>query len=255
MSLIFEEDEDLPESEETLIAMVEQMKQDLAKQKEKGRKIGIEQKHDKMEEDEIQAGVEEIRIPFKPSVLLPKMLVKIGREDQYIHEWCLADTGAQQNIISAEEVKRIFGSWRKAKPFIEAEQRFFRAVNGTSCKSMGKISLSLKFKQRAYKSEFSIVPDMPLKIIVGGPFFKAHRAKIDYGEEKLFLEQEHTYDMMVAEETLLENMFRSHATIVSEKDFVITKNELQSMGTDHSKRPARGAGSSVWNNEITFQTN
>ena len=82
-----------------------------------------------MEEDEIQAGVEEIRIPFKPPVLLPKMLVKIGREDQYIHEWCLADTGAQQNIISAEEVKRIFGSWRKAKPFIEAEQRFFRAVN------------------------------------------------------------------------------------------------------------------------------
>jgi hypothetical protein len=173
------------------------------------------------------SAIEEIPVNSLEHTFLPKLLAKVGVGQVTAHEWCLIDSGAQRNVIGLTFLERIFGSRHKVDRLLIQENRSIPAYKGTQTKSCGAIRLQITFKDQMYDIMFSVIEDLPLNMIVGGPFLKQNNARLDYGGKVLILgEEEDCTQACSMQEVPTNDILRESAILVSEVERVLPPKSI-----------------------------
>ncbi len=103
-------------------------------------------------------------------------LVRIYIPNQRKSCFALCDTGSAVNAISTSALKKLFPT---QYDLVKETSAVFNSVNNVEVRPVGKVMLTFILEERECKCEFYVFPSLNHNVILGIPFFKKRRAKIN----------------------------------------------------------------------------
>ena len=103
--------------------------------------------------------------------------------------WAILDTGAQHTVIQENHYRRLP---KECKLSMDVTARSdLRAANGAPIHMVGKARIKLKLGEQEFVQLFLVVKNLARPMLLGNDFLAAHKAEINYGQEKLIIDGTH----------------------------------------------------------------